>query len=69
MDMNERIIELESRLAYQERTIEELNQVVTGQQQQIDDLLREIERIKAYLKQGGDSGIARADEETPPPHY
>jgi len=69
MDLNERIIELESRIAYQERTIEELNLVVTGQQQQIDTLLQDIRRIRAYLKNADGSDVARADEEAPPPHY
>ncbi len=69
MDLNERIIELESRIAYQDRTIEELNLVVTEQQQQIDALLQDIRRIKAHLKNVSDNVIARIDEEVPPPHY
>jgi SlyX protein len=36
--MEERFVDLETRLTYQERTIEELNEVVTRQQGQIDVL-------------------------------
>ena len=65
---NSRIVELETRLTYQDHIIEQLNEVVTGQQNQIDRLESDIKRIKAHLK-AGDSNIARPEEESPPPHY
>ncbi|RMH61885.1 MAG: SlyX family protein [Zetaproteobacteria bacterium] len=66
--MDERLIELETRLAYQERAIEELNQALTGQQRQLDQLLLRLKRIETHLQQGGEP-IARPNEEPPPPHY
>ena len=65
---NSRIVELETRLSYQDHTIEQLNDVITNQQKQIDRFESDIKRIKAHLK-AGDSNIARPEEESPPPHY
>lgn len=67
--MDNRIIELEARIAYQDHTIGELNEVVTRQQQQIDRLEGLVEQLRQNLKQSGSSGLARPEEEVPPPHY
>ncbi len=66
--MEDRITELETRLSYQDRLIQELNEVVTRQQDQIDRLTRDLERLFRQM-QGQQSGLARPDEEAPPPHY
>ena len=39
---DERIIDLESKLAFQDQTINELNDVITDQQVQLDQLREEI---------------------------
>ena len=67
--LEQRIIELETRLSYQDHTIEQLNEVVTAQQRQIDRLEDGLRAIRAHLQAGTSSGIRRPDEETPPPHY
>lgn len=67
--MEKRIIELESKLAFQEHTIHELNEVVTQQQQQIEALQRAIEALKDRIKSLNVPNIASESEETPPPHY
>jgi len=69
MDLEQRIIELETRLSYQDHTIGELNEVVTRQQDQIDRLTEDLKRIRDHLKGQQSSGLARPDEEVPPPHY
>ena len=46
-----RIIELETRLAFQDHTIEELDGVVISQQQQLDRLEADLALIKKQLKQ------------------
>jgi len=69
MDLNKRIIELETRLSYQDHLVGELNEVVTRQQDQIDHLTGELKRIRDMLKSQQDSGLARPEEEVPPPHY
>jgi SlyX protein len=67
--MEKRIIELETKLSYQDHMIQELNDVVTGQQKQIDALEVELRRIREHLKGSSESQLARPDEEVPPPHY
>lgn len=49
-----RIVELETRLAFQDQTIEELNEVIISQQQQLDRLESALALIKRQLKQFGD---------------
>ena len=44
--MEDRFEILETRLAYQDKTVEALNEVVTRQQDQIDRLERELQSLK-----------------------
>ncbi len=69
--MDQRLIELETRIAFQDDTIEQLNQIIAAQQRQIDQLHKEIAAIAARLSESGviTSNIATLAEETPPPHY
>ena len=57
-----RIETLETRVAYQEHTIEALNQALTAQWKEIDRLTRELVRL-------GDRLPASPGDEPPPPHY
>ncbi|MDJ0722980.1 MAG: SlyX family protein [Desulfobacterales bacterium] len=54
--MEKRLELLETRLAYQDKTVEALNEVVTRQQDQIDRLERELHRLKAVLENALDAG-------------
>jgi SlyX protein len=67
--MEDRITELESRLAFQDHTISELSDVIVKQQQQIDKLTLEIQGLKDRFKATSPSNIRHESEETPPPHY
>lgn len=67
--MNESLTELEVRMAFQEKTIQELNEVVTRQQRQIDRLTQELEAIKSRLAALAPALVIPQDEEKPPPHY
>jgi len=49
--MTERIVELETRLAFQDDTIEELNEVLVSQQRQLDRLEKDFKVIQKRLKQ------------------
>lgn len=62
-----RVDDLEARIAFQERTIEELNAVVTGQWRDIDDLQRKVTQLLEHAR--ATMPLADAGSEPPPPHY
>lgn len=68
-DSTEQLIELETRLAFQEHTLQALNDVVTRQQQQIEALVREIQTLKDRLRAATPSPVGPLEDEKPPPHY
>lgn len=68
-DFATRVVELETRVAFQDQTIQELNEVVTRQQHEIDRLTRELEALRERLRGLALSPVVPPDEETPPPHY
>ncbi|MDO8703941.1 MAG: SlyX family protein [Sulfuricaulis sp.] len=67
--MKERLIELEVRMAFQEQTIQQLNEAVTSQQAQIDRLAKELAMLKSHLTGLAPSLVIPQEEEKPPPHY
>lgn len=66
--MNE-IEELQMKVAFQENTIEELNQAIIAQQKQIDNLMFKMNHVTNKLKEISTSNLADPQDETPPPHY
>ena len=67
--MEERIVELETRISYQDHIIQELSDVVAAQQKEIDRLSGEVRAIRSLLQQVRPSRLRTPDEEDPPPHY
>lgn len=67
--MDKRVTELENRVAFQDHTIQELNDVVTRQQQVIDKLSLDLDTLKNQVKNLTPSLVIDESEETPPPHY
>ena len=66
---NERIIELEIKVAYQEDLLQELNQVVAKQQQQIDRLEATCKLLnERIISISAGLNMASLGEEVPP-HY
>ncbi|WP_100642612.1 SlyX family protein [Alteromonas facilis] len=63
------IDDLQSKVAFQEHTIESLNLALTEQQAQLTELKEKFKLVVDKLKSLQHSNIASADEETPPPHY
>lgn len=65
-DLEERLIEIETVLAVQEKFIDDLNQVVIEQGRKIDLLIKQ----NQYLLQTMNEDVVKPlSEETPPPHY
>ncbi|EXI62782.1 SlyX protein [Mannheimia granulomatis] len=64
-----RITELETKVAFQELIIEELNQSLIEQQFAVDKLQTQIRHLAEKFKGIQGSQIASQAEETPPPHY
>lgn len=65
--MEERLTELEIKMAHQEMTIEQLNQVITVQQQEITEIKHYLEILKTKIEL---MQQAEKDQpEPPPPHY
>jgi len=67
-DLQERLVELETRVAFQERAIQEMGDVVARQQTEIDRLTRLLKEIQDRLR-GISAPVAERSDETPPPHY
>lgn len=67
--MEERITELEIRIAHQEATLEALNKALVDQQQQIDRLQEQLRRLTERFQAIVVSQVASPEEESPPPHY
>ena len=67
--MNERLNELESRIAFQDSTIQDLSDIVATQQKQIDQLLFTVSELQGQVRSMTPSLVADQAEETPPPHY
>ena len=67
--MENKIIELQSKLAFQDETINELNAVITDQQQQLDQLREEIRLLGLRIASVAESSNVSDGKEPPPPHY
>lgn len=71
-DANEnRLIDIESKLAHQELLLEQLNAVVTDQQTRIDQLKERCDSLLSRIQSMGESGGAStgAPDDERPPHY
>jgi SlyX protein len=65
--LSERVDALESRLAFQDDTIETLNRTVTEQWTKIDALTRQLLVLRERLQEAENQMPRPANE--PPPHY
>lgn len=67
--MRQQIELLETKVAFQEITIEELNLAVTNLQADVSKLKEQLMLLSQKLQATQPSNIANLSEETPPPHY
>ncbi len=63
-----RLLELETRVAFQEDTIQKLDDALAAQQQQIMDLERQVHLLGTQIKEI-EIVPANTGPEAPPPHY
>lgn len=70
MTENTQLVDIQTTLAHLEITVEALNKVVSQQDQQIQDLQRQLQLMYSYLQNNSETGVAPfellADR---PPHY
>ena len=68
-EMNLKIIELEHKVAFQEHTIDTLNDEVYRQQRKLDVLETKLLLITKKIKELNTANIELQENETRPPHY
>ncbi|KMO13808.1 protein SlyX [Methylobacterium indicum] len=67
-DPDTRLDALETRIAHQDATIEDLNRIVTEQWGAIDLLTRHVAALRERVREMAERPAATGDE-PPPPHY
>jgi len=67
--MTDQLTDLQTRLAFQEESIDVLNHTVARQAQEIRELQQAFKEIAKRLYSLSESNSASEAEETPPPHY
>lgn len=68
-ELRQRVEQLETTVAFQERTIEELNETVTRQWSELDALRRELRILRERVREVEASPALTPAQEPPPPHY
>jgi SlyX protein len=68
MKAEQRITDLESRLAFQDDTIQALNDVLVAQQRELERLQLQVAALARRQEELGGE-LDAAEDEAPPPHY
>lgn len=68
MNTEDRLIELETKMAFQEDLLQDLNDVVARQEQQLEKLWQANKMLKSQLD-SVHSAVGETSSEAPPPHY
>jgi uncharacterized coiled-coil protein SlyX len=68
-DNDERLHAMEERLTFQQRVIDELNEVVLHHEHRLEQLSREVARFAASLQRLADSSPGEDLPHEKPPHY
>jgi len=63
------LVDLQSRLSFQDDTVQTLSDIVARQQQTIDRLLTEVELLQRHVRALTPPELEEALREPPPPHY
>ena len=69
LELQEKIADLESKLAFQDITIADLNTELAVHQEKLDRMHQQLKMLFRQLNEMKGDDVASAEEETPPPHY
>lgn len=69
IDLNERLIQLESRIAHYERMAEDLSDVIARQDRIIDLVSAKVQRLIERLRSVEAGREHSPQDDRPPPHY
>ena len=67
--LNARLNDLECQVAFQEQTIDELNDAITQQQLLISKMQDQMKYVVGKMKNIDSSNMSDPAKEPPPPHY
>lgn len=65
----ERLIDMETKIAHQEHTVAELNDALASQQVQIAKLELQVKTLIDRIRAIADAAPGGAEDDAPPPHY
>jgi SlyX protein len=68
-DVENAIIDLQTKLSFQDDLLDDLNQVVTDQQQQIMRIESTLDALRVQIKTLQTDNTPGEAKESPPPHY
>ena len=68
-DREDRLIELETKVAFQEDSIQKLTEAVNQHEKELYRLTREVKIMREHATSQSESQLADLDDEPPPPHY
>lgn len=66
---NDRFLDIETKLAYQEDLVASLNQIVSAQQRKLDELEAAYRKLVDRVVEQSEELAALRIEDAPPPHY
>ena len=67
--MSDEMIELQTQLSFHEDTIQQLNDVITRQQRDIEQLRLELNTLREMFKGYVEQQSENQEDDTNPPHY
>jgi SlyX protein len=67
--MIERITDIEIQLMHHENTIQQLNEIITGQQLAIEELQADLRQMMEHMRRLNPADVIDTQDEEPPPHY
>ena len=66
---DERLIDIETKIAHQEHTVSELNDALANQQKQIANLELQVRTLAGQIRTIAEAAPGGAEDDAPPPHY